>query len=102
MLHPQCVIYEGTCNCGTKYIEETDKCYHLRTNEHEDIKKSSEPSKHLKDNRDHSFVWKVIARAPRDNTKRKILEALYIGKFKPGLNEQVNSRRLKLFPNGIT
>ena len=28
-LHPQCVIYEGTCNCGTKYIGETDKCYHL-------------------------------------------------------------------------
>ena len=101
-LHPQCVIYEGTCNCGTKYIGETDKCYHLRTNEHEDIKKGSEPSKHLEDNPDHSFVWKVIARAPRDNTKRKILETLCISKFKPGLNEQVNSRRLQLFPNGIT
>ena len=80
-------------------VGETGKPYHLRTNEHEDIKRCSEPSRHLKDNRDHSFVWKVIARAPRDNTKRKILEALYISKFKPGINEQVNSRRLKLFPS---
>ena len=101
-LHPQCVIYEGTCSCGTKYVGETDRCIHLRTSEHENIKKNSEPAKHLKAHRDHSFIWKVIAHAPRDDNKRKILEALYVAKFKPGLNEQVMSKRLKLFPNGLT
>ena len=101
-LHPNCVIYEGTCSCGKKYIGETGKCVHLRTSEHEDIKKSSEPSKHLKMNTGHSFSWKVIATAPRDLNKRKILEALFIAKFKPGLNDQINSRKLKLFVHGIT
>ena len=101
-LHAQCVIYEGTCTCGQKYIGETDRCIHLRTAEHEDIKKNSEPAKHLKCNRDHSFEWKIIAHAPRHDVKRKILEALYIAKFKPRLNDQVKSTKLKLFPSGLT
>ena len=101
-LHPNCVIYEGTCSCGQVYIGETAKCTHLRNGEHENVNKNSEPSKHLKENRDHSFTWKIIANAPRDYNKRKILEALYIGKFKPGLNEQVNSKKLKLFIHGVT
>ena len=101
-LHPNCVVYEGVCSCGEVYIGETAKCIHLRTAEHEDTRKVSEPSKHLKGNRGHHFEWKIVAHAPRDPTKRKILEALYISKFKPGLNEQVNSKKLKLFLNGIT
>ena len=101
-LHPNCVIYEGTCSCGAKYIGETAKCMHLRIAEHENIKKGSEPSKHLKGNRNHVFSWKVLANAPKNVTKRKILEALFIGKFKPGLNEQVNSKKLRLFVHGIT
>ena len=101
-LHPHCIIYEGSCSCGVKYIGETDRCIHVRTGEHEDIKKNSEPSKHLKANRDHSFNWKILAFAPRDTTKRKILEAFFISKFKPGLNEQVKSRKLTLFKYGVT
>lgn len=101
-LHSNCVIYEGTCSCDDKYIGETAKCIHLRTAEHENIKKVSEPSKHLKQNRSHSFTWKILANAPRDYSKRKILEALYIGKFKPGLNEQINSKKLRLFVHGVT
>ena len=101
-LHPNCVVYEGACSCEEKYIGETSKCIHLRTAEHENIKKVSEPSKHLKGNSGHSFTWRILANAPRDYTKRKILEALYIGKFKPGLNEQVNSKKLKLFIHGVT
>ena len=101
-LHPNCVIYEGICSCGERYIGETAKCIHLRTTEHENIKKISEPSKHLKGNRDHSFNWRILANAPREYAKRKILEALYIGRFKPGLNEQVNSRKLRLFIHGVT
>ena len=101
-LHPHCIIYEGTCSCGVKYIGETDRCMHLRTGEHEDIKKASEPAKHLKINRDHCFTWKILAHAPRNGSKRKILEAFFISKYKPGLNEQVFSRKLAIFKHGVT
>lgn len=101
-LHPQCVIYEGVCSCGAKYIGETDRCFHIRKNEHEDVRKDSEPAKHLKEFRDHIFEWRIIAHAQTNPSKRRILEALHICKYKPGLNEQVRSRKLKLFPNGLT
>ena len=45
---------------------------------------------------------KIIANAPSDQEKRKILETLYVAKFKPSLNEQLKSKKLKLFPNGLT
>ena len=35
----------------------------------------SNPSKHLRDNIDHSFTWKVICNAPNRKLARKILEA---------------------------
>ena len=101
-LHPHCAVYEGTCSCSQKYVGETDRCAHIRTREHEDIKKASEPSKHLKLNRDHSFTWKILAFAPNDGDKQKILEALCISKYKPGLNEQIKWRKLSLFRNGVT
>ena len=100
--HPCCVIYEGTCSCGEKYIGETERCIHVRTSEHENPNKSSEPSSHLKDNVGHSFTWKIISAAPINVCKRKILEALHIAKFKPRINDQVYSTKLKLFPNGLT
>ena len=65
-------------------------------------KKISEPSKHLKANRTHSFTWEIVANAPNDHEKRKVLATLYVAKYKPGLNEQVKSKKLKLFPNGLT
>ena len=100
--HPNCVIYEGTCSCGEKYIGETERCCHLRYEEHLNIKGASEPSKHLQSHPNHSFTWKVLANAPKYSNKRMILEALFVSKFKPGLNEQVRSKKLTLFPNGIT
>ena len=57
---------------------------------------------HIKENPTHNFTWKVIAMAPQELTKRKILEALFIKKFRPNLNDQVNSARLRVFPNGIS
>ena len=62
----------------------------------------SEPAKHLKGNPGHKFSWKILCNAPNHQSKRKILEALHISKFKPGLNDQIKSTRLKLFPNGVT
>ena len=101
-LHPHYIIYRGTCSSGETYIGETERCSHLRFEEHEDIKKTSEPSKHLKANQNHSFTWEILSNAPSDYNKRKILEALFAAKFKPGLKEQVRSKKLSLFPNGIT
>ena len=39
------------------------KCVHLRTDEHEDVKKGSDPAKHLKENVGHISSWKLIANA---------------------------------------
>ena len=100
--HPCCVIYQGTCSCGAKYIGETERCVHIRISEHENPKKISEPSIHLEANPGHKFEWKVLCHAPVFSHKRKILEALHISKYRPCLNEQVKSTRLKLFPNGLT
>ena len=74
--HPCCVIYEGLCSCGKKYMGETDRCAHLRTDEHENVKKVSEPAKHLKANAGHSFTCKMLCNAPNTEAKRKIMEAL--------------------------
>ena len=101
-VHTCCVVYHGTCSCGHIYIGETERCQHVRFAEHENIKLTSEPSKHLKAHPNHSFTWKIIANAPSDQERRKILEALYVAKFKPNLNEQLKSKKLKLFPNGLT
>ena len=62
----------------------------------------SNPMKHLRDNIDHSFTWKVICTAPNRKLARKILEAYFIATKKPSLNEQIDSDLLHLFKNGIT
>ena len=38
------VVYEGQCNCGAKYIGETQG--NVTINEHEDATKISEPARH--------------------------------------------------------
>ena len=83
-------------------VGETERCTHLRFSEHQDLRKNSEPAKHLKASNDHWFTWKILAIAPRDNVRRKTLEAFYIAKYKPSLNDQLKSRKLKLFHHGVT
>ena len=70
--------------------------------EHNTPNDKSNPMKHLRDNTDHSFTWKVICNAPNRKLARKILEAYYIATMKPSLNDQINSDLLHLFKNGIT
>ena len=60
------------------------------------------PAKHLRDNIDHSFTWKVICNAPNRKLARKILEAYFIATMKPSLNDKIDSDLLHLFRNGIT
>ena len=63
---------------------------------------SSDLASHLKANAAHLSTWQIISAAPHITIKRKILEALHIAKFRPKLNDQVKSSKLKLFPYGIT
>ena len=46
--YKSCVIHKGDCSCGSRYIGET-KC-NARWNEYNNPTKSSEPSKHLRNN----------------------------------------------------
>ena len=52
--------------------------------------KKSEVAEHLLTNPWHTINWQVIASAPHQRNKRKILEAYYITKFKPSLNNQLD------------
>ena len=45
--YKSCVIYKGDCSCGSRHIGETKGNAEVRRNEHNNPKKSLEPSKHL-------------------------------------------------------
>ena len=101
--HQSCVIYEGTCSCGEKYIGETNRITNIRWNEHNNPENdSSDPARHLCNNPSHTFSWKILTRAPRKLLRRRILESYFIAKFKPKINVQSVPRQLFLFRNGIT
>ena len=100
--HLSCVIYEGCCSCGKKYVGETERNADERWSEHNKPSKKSEPAKHLLSNPRHQFEWITITSASNNHLRRKILEAYFIAKYKPSLNDQVESRELLLFRNGIT
>ena len=59
-----------------------------RWNEPENPNKDSEPAKHLFQNIDYFFQWKVLMSAPANNCKRKNLEAFFIAVKHPTLNEK--------------
>ena len=95
-LHKSHVIYEGQCSCGENYVGET-----VRITEHSNICHTSEPARHLSENPNHSFQWRVLCSA-RSYFKRKIIEGLIIQQRSPTLNKQVNCYVAQLFPSGIT
>ena len=70
--------------------------------EHNTPNGKSNPTKHLRDNIDHSFTWKVICNSSNRKLARKILEAYFIATMKPSLNDQIDSDLLHLLKNGIT
>ena len=101
--YPACKIYEGTCNqCGVKYIGETERNVRTRWNEHQISTNKSEPARHIRNNIDHDFSWKILCNAPSKTRERKNLEASFIALLKPSLNEQVDFKVLTLFRNGVT
>ena len=103
-VHISSVIYQGICSCGdnVKYMGETKINAENRWAQHNTVNHYSNPAKHLKENIGHSFNWTVICSASRHTNKRNILEALFISKFKPSLNDQILHKGLRLFRNGIT
>ena len=101
-IHKSDIIYEGICSCNETYIGESDRNVCIRWSEHDNIKKTSEPSKHLKVFKDHKFSWKILSNAPRGYHKRKILETFFIKIKRPSLNNQIENYQLKLFHNGVT
>ena len=94
--------YEGVCSCKENYIGETKRNVVTRWNEQENLKKDSEPAKHLFQQPGHVFQWKVLISAPMNNRKRKNLEAFFIVVKHPALNEQKDLEKLTLFRNGVT
>ena len=100
--YPSCIIYKGVCSCGNDYVGEMSRNTTTRWGEHEDIKHDSEPVKHLHENSDHKFTWSIISTAPKLFNNRKFLDALFIAFLKPKLDNQIKSKTLSLFRNGIT
>ena len=95
-------IYEGTCTSKENYIGETKRNVEIRREEHSDINKISEPSRHLKSNPTLAFTWKVLMAAPINDRDRKNLEVSFIALSRPSLNEQIDPKKLLLFQNGVT
>ena len=59
--------------------------------------------KHLQRNDNtHVFNWKILQSAPIKSRERKNLEAFHIAIKKPTLNNQLETKQLNLFRNGIT
>ena len=85
-----------------KYIDETKRNVEIRWEEHSDINKISEPSRHLKSNPTHAFAQKVLMTAPINDRVRKNLEVSFIALSRPSMNEQIDAKKLLLFRNGIT
>ena len=102
IVHKTNVIYKWTCTCKEFYVGETKCSSEVWWNKHCSFKKSSEVGNHLLVNPDHNITWQIIAKAPVQTLKRKILEAFYIRKLKAMLNSQKDIKITHLFSNGIT
>ena len=100
--HVSYVVYEGKCNCGENYIDETGRNGTARWDEHSDRGKISEPAKHPNQFPEHRFNWKILRRVPNKIRQRNIHEAYYIMSMRPTLNNQLELTSLTLFRNGVT
>ena len=73
IVYKENVIYKETWTSKEFYIGETKRNTEVRWNEHCSFKKSSEVRDHLLINPDHNITWHIIAKAPAQTFKWKIL-----------------------------
>ena len=99
IVHRANVIYKGTCTCKEFYILETKRNSEVRQDKYCSLKKSFEAGNHLLVNPDHNTTWQIIAKAPTQTFKQKILEVFL--KLKPTLNSQKDIKITHLFRNEI-
>ena len=102
IVYHSCKIYREVCSFGERYVGETHRNVIVRWSEHNNPTYNSEPARHLKDNIAQSYSSTILSDAPSNFLLRKILEAYYIAKSKPSLNEQVKSQKINLFVYGVT
>ena len=104
VLHKANIIYRGTSinNPDVTYIGESKLNAELRWKQHETPSHDSAPSNYLMMNIEDSFHWETLVTSVVCTNKRKILEALYIRKYNPILNRQIEHRSLILFRSGVT
>ena len=95
-------FYAVLCFCQESYIGETVRNFEIRWQEHEDTQNHSKPAKHLKNNSTRSFTGKVLLPASSIKLIRPNMEASIIALKGPSFNEQVMSKKLSLFRNGVT
>ena len=87
----------GVCVCEQTYIGQMRHNVELRWEEHENTFKDSEPARHLKENLNYKFSWKILFAAPENKRIRKILEASKIELKRPSLNEQIELKSFSYF-----
>ena len=56
--HDSSVVYEGKCSCCKDYIGETGRNVSVRSDEHSDVGKNSEPAKHFNQFPAYRFIGK--------------------------------------------
>ena len=100
--HPACVVYEEIHTCEENCIGETKWNVEIRWEEHSDINKVFEPSRHLKSNPTRAFTRNVLMAAPMNDRVKKNLEALFTALSRPSMNGQIDSKKLLLFRNGVS
>ena len=92
---------QGRDVCEQIYIGESRRNVELRWEEQENTFKDSEPAKHLKENLSPQVFLENFVCSIRQRI-RKILEASEIALKRPSLIEQIESKRLLLFRDGVT
>ena len=74
----------------------------IRQIEREVIRKESEPVMHFRENLIHKFKWETLLQTPKNYRLRKNPETSFIAIMEPTLNNQLDTKKLYLFRNGVT
>ena len=76
--HVSSLVCDGKCDRGENYISETWRNVTIGRDEHSDIGKNSEPTKHFYQFSKHRLNWKSLRRVPNKVRQRKIHEEYYV------------------------